>query len=75
MESAGRGKGFRCRKCGYRDPSATKIPIKRERGIKPGLYEPPKIAFKHLMKPASRIGREKRRFEGIVVKDFVVKLL
>jgi tRNA(Ile2)-agmatinylcytidine synthase len=75
MESAGRGKGFRCRKCGYRDPSATKIPIKRERGVKPGLYEPPKIAFKHLMKPASRIGREKRRFEGVVVEDFVVKLL
>jgi len=75
MESMGKGKGFRCRKCGYRDPYAKKIAVLRERSIKPGLYQPPKSAFKHLMKPLERIGREKTVFPGVSLEDFVTKLI
>ncbi|MEM0368525.1 MAG: tRNA(Ile)(2)-agmatinylcytidine synthase [Desulfurococcaceae archaeon] len=75
MESMGKGKGFRCRKCKYRDPHAKKIPVIKERYIKPGIYQPPRSVFKHVMKPIERFGKEKRSFPGILVKDFIVKLI
>jgi tRNA(Ile2)-agmatinylcytidine synthase len=59
MESLGRGKGYRCRKCGYRDPGAKKILVKLERGVSEGIYKPPPRNMKHLMKPLTRIGLEK----------------
>lgn len=62
MKSAGRGKGFKCPKCGYRDPKAKKIVRIIKRDLEPGWYEPPPRAFKHLMKPLKRIGREKKCF-------------
>lgn len=74
MESMGRGKGYRCRKCGYRDPRAVKTPIIKPRKIKPGIYQPPPSAFKHLMKPIERIGREKTSFNGVEIEEFIVKL-
>lgn len=73
MESAGRGKGFRCRRCRYTDPYATKIPVEVERGLKPGWYQPPYSAFKHHMKPLERFGKEKRKFDGAIELDFVFK--
>ncbi len=60
MESMGRGKGYRCRKCGYKDPNAKKIAIPLPRDIAPGFYQPPPRSFKHLMKPIERFGREKK---------------
>lgn len=59
MESMGRGKGFRCRRCGFRDPKACKVEVELPRGIKPGLYIPPPRAHRHLTKPYSRYGQEK----------------
>jgi len=59
MESAGRGQGFRCRKCRIEDPAARKIPIAVERELAPGMYLPPPRAHRHLTKPTSRYGREK----------------
>ncbi|MGC8982266.1 MAG: TiaS agmantine-binding domain-containing protein [Desulfurococcaceae archaeon] len=67
MESMGRGKGYRCRKCGYRDPRASKIAVEIPRDIKPGFYQPPYSAFKHLMKPLERFGKEKKGFSGPIV--------
>lgn len=61
MKSLGRGKGYKCKKCGYRDPEAKKIPILMPRTIKPGFYQPPPRSFKHLMKPIERFGREKNK--------------
>lgn len=72
MKSAGRGKGFKCEKCGFR----SKDPLKKitivERGLIEGWYQPPYSAFKHLMKPIERVGREKNRFDYQPVKSFFV---
>ncbi len=65
MKSMGRGKGFKCPKCGYRDPNAHKITRIIQRDLEPGFYQPPLHAFKHLMKPLERFGREKSFFPEI----------
>ncbi len=67
MKSVGRGKGFKCPKCGYRDPSAHKITYYLPRKLRPGFYEPPPRAFKHLMKPIVRMGREKKGFPEVFI--------
>lgn len=61
MKSMGKNKGYKCPKCGYRDPKARKIPVEISRSIKPGFYQPPPRAFKHLMKPIERFGKEKTK--------------
>jgi len=62
LTSAGRSKGFKCRNCGFKSKDiARKIKI-LERGISEGWYQPPYSAFKHVMKPLKRVGREKREF-------------
>lgn len=57
MESAGRGQGYRCRLCGAKEGS--KMEIRVERSVKPGLYLPPPRAHRHLTKPLQRYGMEK----------------
>jgi tRNA(Ile2)-agmatinylcytidine synthase len=59
MESLGRGKGYRCRRCGYRDQRASKTLVRVERRIARGVYKPPARNMKHLTKPLSRLGLEK----------------
>ncbi len=66
MKSMGRGKGYRCPRCGFRDPKAKKIAREIPRDLRPGFYQPPPRAFKHLMKPIERFGREKKRFLGVL---------
>ncbi len=65
MKSMGRGKGYKCPKCGYRDRHAHKIVYYVQRRLEPGFYQPPPRSFKHLMKPIERIGREKNQFPEI----------
>ncbi|MBS7645006.1 MAG: tRNA(Ile)(2)-agmatinylcytidine synthase [Candidatus Bathyarchaeia archaeon] len=57
MESAGRGQGYRCRKCGAK--SKSKLEIRVNRDVRSGLYLPPPRAHRHLTKPLQRYGREK----------------
>ena len=53
MESAGAGKGYRCRKCKVRlGPEAVEI-IKLPREVATGFYEVPPSARRHLAKPLS----------------------
>jgi len=59
MKSMGRGKGFRCEKCGIRFPSSSKVTVSVPRTVKSGLYIPPPRAHRHLTKPFSRYGYEK----------------
>ncbi|UCH58026.1 MAG: DUF1743 domain-containing protein [Candidatus Bathyarchaeota archaeon] len=59
MESMGRGKGFRCRRCGFRDGELEKRRIEMERTLTSGLYLPPPRAQRHLTKPLQRYGKEK----------------
>ncbi len=73
MESMGRNKGFRCRKCDYRDSRAERVPTTIPRKLSLGLYITPPGANRHLTKPMSRYGFEKVEtldLNAIIPKDF-----
>lgn len=55
MESIGREKGYRCRRCGDRSDSAMKIQCPLERSLVEGRqYQPPPRAHRHLTRPLAR---------------------
>ena len=56
MESVGKGKGYRCRKC----RTSAELPCTRKetRWVREGWYEPPAAARRHLSKPLKRMGVE-----------------
>jgi tRNA(Ile2)-agmatinylcytidine synthase len=56
MESMGKGKGYRCRRCGLRARDLEPEPVKCPRDLDVGLYLPPPRAQRHLTKPLSRYG-------------------
>ncbi|MDR1405055.1 MAG: tRNA(Ile)(2)-agmatinylcytidine synthase [Candidatus Methanoplasma sp.] len=56
MESVGRDKGYRCRKC--HTFSAEPKRIGSMRWVREGWYEPPAAARRHLSKPLKRMGLE-----------------
>ena len=62
MKSAGKEKGFKCIKCGFKDPQAKKTEIPVERQLKAGRYLPPPRAQRHLTRPKDRMDR---RNEGM----------
>ena len=64
MKSAGRNQGFRCPRCKYSSRKASKQVLRRSRSLLAGLYIPDKKAHRHLTKPFSRYGLEKRRWDG-----------
>jgi tRNA(Ile2)-agmatinylcytidine synthase len=68
LKSMGKGQGFRCEKCGSRNPSLTKTALSIERDLKKGLHFTSTRSQRHLTKPLRRYGLEKRRpsFEGMV---------
>ena len=56
MTSAGKNKGFKCRKCGRKIESDAKMPVRIERKLKKGyFYETPVSARRHLSKPLCRM--------------------
>ena len=56
MTSAGKNKGFKCRKCGNRIESDDKVPVKINRNLSRGqFYETPVSARRHLSKPLCRM--------------------
>jgi len=59
MKSMGKGKGFRCDKCGFRSSNLQKIALEGERYLKEGLYVTPPRSQRHLTKPLCRYGKEK----------------
>lgn len=58
MESAGRGKGFRCKKCKTTATERVREVVRRE--IEEGFYEVPPSARRHLSKPLVRMNVAKR---------------
>ena len=58
MTSAGRGKGYKCKKCGKRIRSDNVILRPISRDLKNGLYEVPPRARRHLSKPLIRYQNE-----------------
>jgi tRNA(Ile2)-agmatinylcytidine synthase len=69
MESMGKDKGFRCKKCGVKDRKTQRVQVQVKRIISTGLYIPPPRANRHLTKPHSRYGLEKT-FEPAPPSDF-----
>jgi tRNA(Ile2)-agmatinylcytidine synthase len=59
LESMGKDKGFRCKKCGTRFDDAKKVRIAVERGLKGRLYVTSTRSQRHLTKPLRRYGLEK----------------
>ncbi len=57
MGSMGRGQGFRCKKCGSKQPPGSEAVMKVPRTIEPGWYEPPVASRRHLHKPIRRMSR------------------
>ncbi|MBI2183322.1 MAG: DUF1743 domain-containing protein [Thaumarchaeota archaeon] len=70
MSSMGAGQGYRCEKCGFRDPNAKKIPMGVHRSLKLSLYLPPPRAQRHLTKPLQRYGMEKDIWEKKLVEGW-----
>lgn len=60
LKSAGKSQGYRCERCSLKIPSAEKKAIRKGRSILVGLYLPDKKAHRHLTKPLSRYGLEKK---------------
>ena len=59
MTSAGRNKGFKCKKCGSKIKSDKKVPIKITRNLNNSqFYETPVSARRHLSKPLCRMNME-----------------
>ncbi len=67
MKSAGKEKGFKCIKCGFKDPQAKKIEISVERQLKVGRYLPPPRAQRHLTRPKDRMDRRNRSIPNSLV--------
>jgi tRNA(Ile2)-agmatinylcytidine synthase len=59
LESMGKDKGFRCKKCGTRFDDARKVQTAVERKLKVGLYVTSTRSQRHLTKPLRRYGLEK----------------
>jgi tRNA(Ile2)-agmatinylcytidine synthase len=60
MSSMGRAQGYRCEKCRYKSKQLTKIQITQERALENRLYITSLHSQRHLTKPLSRYGMEKR---------------
>jgi len=56
MTSAGKNKGFKCKKCGNKLPDGEKIVVEEERSLLEGkFYQTPVVTRRHLAKPLCRM--------------------
>ncbi|WP_135610365.1 tRNA(Ile)(2)-agmatinylcytidine synthase [Methanococcoides sp. AM1] len=62
MKSAGKGQGYRCKKCGTSADSAELVKV--ERDLETGTYEVPPCARRHLAMPLVRCMKEKEEEHG-----------
>ena len=68
LESMGKDKGFRCKKCGARFDDAKKVSASVERDFQAGLYVTSTRSQRHLTKPLRRYGLEKH---GAQAEDMI----
>jgi tRNA(Ile2)-agmatinylcytidine synthase len=69
-KSMGTGKGFRCKKCGFRSSQLGKVAVKGKRELKRGLYITSPRSQRHLTKPLCRYGREKSSAPKKMIRDW-----
>jgi len=62
MKSMGKEKGFRCEKCGLREPRLQRLGFEVRRDLDLGIYITPPRSQRHLTKPFSRYGLEKKSY-------------
>ncbi len=60
MKSSGKGQGFRCERCSLVQRNAEKRIARKLRALQTGLHVPDRKALRHLTKPLSRYGLEKK---------------
>ncbi|MGY5877259.1 MAG: tRNA(Ile)(2)-agmatinylcytidine synthase [Candidatus Thorarchaeota archaeon] len=70
MKSAGSQKGFKCVKCGFRDPEGVKVESVIERKIVQGLYLPPPRAQRHLTRPVERLTRNNSQTHLVLIEKW-----
>jgi tRNA(Ile2)-agmatinylcytidine synthase len=70
MESMGRQKGFRCKKCGFRSSRLEKVAVESKRSLERKLYITSPRSQRHLAKPHLRYGREKSNAPKNMIKDW-----
>ncbi|MHA1939224.1 MAG: TiaS agmantine-binding domain-containing protein [Candidatus Thorarchaeota archaeon] len=69
MKSAGRGQGYKCINCGFKDPIGIKTEIPLETELEETVYLPPPRAQRHLTRPLERIDRRNKGIpENLVEK-------
>ena len=68
LKSMGKGKGFRCEKCGSKFPHINKVAVRLKRELAKGLYVTSPRSQRHLTKPLERYGMEKR---GSIAKELI----
>ena len=68
MTSDGYQKGYKCRKCGYKDKKLEKVKKIIERDIEKELLIPPEQAQRHLVKPFRRYNLQTKSSFNIVEK-------
>jgi len=66
-KSMGRGKGFECKKCGFHGRNLEKIVMEKKRELKLGLYITSPRSQRHLTKPLSRYGQEKKDISNLAM--------
>jgi tRNA(Ile2)-agmatinylcytidine synthase len=60
LKSMGKNQGLRCEKCGFKRKDSSKIPIRIKRDLRKGIYITSTRSQRHLTKPLTRYGLEKR---------------
>jgi tRNA(Ile2)-agmatinylcytidine synthase len=65
----GRGKGFKCEKCGKRYVGLEKVAVRVKREVQRGLYITSPRSQRHLTKPFIRYGMEKCRIRVVRLID------
>ena len=68
MKSAGKGQGFRCKRCATHESMRARSEIQTDLDRK--IYLPPPRAHRHLTKPYSRYSRQQSRINGPPAGDW-----
>jgi tRNA(Ile2)-agmatinylcytidine synthase len=60
MKSAGKGQGYKCFSCGFKDREGTKTRTPLERTLEETVHLPPPRAQRHLTRPLARLNKENK---------------
>jgi tRNA(Ile2)-agmatinylcytidine synthase len=70
LKSAGKGQGFKCVNCGFKDPDATKSEVIFDSELEETVYLPPPRAQRHLTRPLERSHRRNNGLPESLVDEW-----